>query len=140
MKTAKRPAVSIQPRATVCGLSSPRRGGTPQPRVATQERTLGRWASQKRTLKGFHTLPDDRRADVQPLQGWSLLIGHSQGALLRRDPGLWWITPSGYRGFTRHRTLAKRAYILAVSRPMTKAQARPLARGSYVSRQSGGRR
>ena len=56
-----------------------------------RERTLGEFAHGGRTLKGFHT----GRARVQPLQRWRSLGHISQGALLRRDPGLRCATPSG---------------------------------------------
>ena len=49
-----------------------------------RERTLGQNDERRRTLKGFHT----GRSDVQPLQGWGIGGRISQGALLRRDPGL----------------------------------------------------
>ncbi len=57
-------------------LSVPRRGFTSQPRVATQDRTLGNKARGNPTLKGLHA----RVIDVEPLQG-SLTRGSlTQGA------------------------------------------------------------
>ena len=66
-------------RSVVRCRSSPPRGGPAHP--GSVRRRL------PRTLTGFHTTPDHAREGVQPLQGWSLR-GLSQGALLRRDPGL----------------------------------------------------
>ena len=93
----KQSAISHQPSAKpVEPTSAPQRGRhiTAQGRDH-RERTLGLHATRRRTLKGFHT----RRAGGQPLQGWCSPGRISQGVLLRRDPGLWWITPAGYRGF-----------------------------------------
>ena len=72
--------------------SLPRRGYTPQPRVA--QRTLGTNVSFSGTLKGFYKTAFQTLSSVEPFQGSGLeetLV--PRGAL--RDPGLWGVTPSG---------------------------------------------
>ena len=78
----------------------PRRGDGESPRVGDQrEPTLGGSADGERTLKGFHTAPDHARAECNPFRVGAGEGCLTQGALLRRDPGLLSATPSGYRRF-----------------------------------------
>ena len=84
-KESSQPSVVNQKAKPAETTSAPQRGRhiTAQGRDH-RERTLGQHAARKRTLKGFYT----GRAAVQPLQGWVVGWPFSQGALLRRDPGL----------------------------------------------------
>ena len=80
-------------------LRPPHPGPLPHSRVLPESRIDGGgegaepWETpggspSRRCLKGFYIAPDHARTGVQPLQGRSLRVGLSQGALLRRDPGL----------------------------------------------------